>query len=177
MSAGHWEGRPSKAGAWAMGLALAYMGWAMWAHNWVTPLDQASLAFHEAGHPAIGILSERLMVYGGSIFQLLFPLLVCHHFKKRGEALGFVFGLGWLSTALHSMGVYIADARAQALPLVGNGDRLHDWAEILGRWGLLEWDKALGSLAAGASWIALLAAAWLLRGLWPEGGPRARRRR
>ena len=32
--------------------------------HWVPILDSANLAFHEAGHPLIGMFSARLMVYG-----------------------------------------------------------------------------------------------------------------
>lgn len=153
-----------------MALILAYFSYAMWAHNWVLVVDHATLALHEAGHPALGLVSERLMVYGGSFFQLLFPALVCRHFIKQGQAIGLAFGLGWLSTAVHSMGVYIADARAQALPLVGNGHRLHDWTEILGRWGLMAWDERLGGLAAAMSWAIMGMALLLLWRLWRSQG-------
>ncbi|CAN5302026.1 hypothetical protein BH24GEM2_BH24GEM2_19030 [soil metagenome] len=37
----------------------------------------------------------------------------------------------------------MADARAQRLPLVGGGE--HDWAYLLGRMGLLEYDQTLAN--------------------------------
>lgn len=166
LTAGFWTKKPSCSGIAGLGAALVYCAYAMWRHDWVMPIDNVTLLIHEAGHPALGILSDRLMVYGGTIFQLLFPCLFCRHFLKEDNALGFVFGLGWLSTALHAMGVYVADARAQALPLVGSGDRIHDWADILGRWGLLAWDGKLGGLLGLLSWFALGAALLLLWNLW-----------
>ena len=57
----------------------------------------------------------------------------------------------------------MADARAQLLPLVGNGDRLHDWAEIFGRWKTLPMDTHVAAkLSAFACVGAVFAWVWLL---------------
>ncbi len=170
LSPGFWPTPPARGGVAGMALVLAWCAWGMGSKNWVFPLDNATLAIHEAGHPIIGLLNERLMVYGGTIFQLLFPVVFCVHFIRQRHALGFCFGLLWEATAIHSMAVYMADARAQELPLVGNGDRLHDWNEILDRWNLLAMDHRLGSVAAGVSWLVLGLCAWLLLRLWQANG-------
>ena len=79
------------------------------------------------------------------------------------------------------MARYAEDARAMALPLVrpGGGEIVHDWNYLLGRLGLLEWDRTVGflfRLAGSLSMIAALAAGgWLLwrmfrsRGAGPGG--------
>ena len=41
-----------------------------------------------------------------------------------------------------NISVYIKDARAQELPLVGGGE--HDWTFLLGQWGWLAQDQAIG---------------------------------
>ena len=38
------------------------------------------------------------------------------------------------------------DARARALPLLGDDISAHDWHNILGRLHLLNWDQAIGNL-------------------------------
>jgi hypothetical protein len=38
--------------------------------------------------------------------------------------------------------VYVKDAQAQELPLVGGGE--HDWAVLLEQWGWLDRDQSLG---------------------------------
>jgi hypothetical protein len=111
--------------------------------GWVFLLDGANLALHEAGHPVVGLFSERLMVYGGTIFQLLFPALFAHHFWRRRQAPGFAAMLLWLAESLMNVGRYMKDARAQALPLVGGGE--HDWTEIFGRFGVLAHDVGIGN--------------------------------
>lgn len=128
--------------------------------DWVPILDSANLAIHEAGHPIVGLLSGRLMVYGGTLFQLLFPALIAWHFRRRGEAVGQAFGLVWLGESLLNVARYMADARAQLLPLVGGGE--HDWTEIFSRWGVLDGDTRIAGFTAFLGWGLMLAAViWL----------------
>lgn len=137
------------------------IGAGMW-RDWVWLLDTFTLALHEAGHPMVGFFSARLMVYGGTFFQLLFPWLTKLHFKKKGSAAGVVFALYWMAASVHNVGIYMADARAKALPLVGglDPDDAHDWAEILYRWGLLKYDTTLGKMLMLGAWVLLGWAMW-----------------
>jgi hypothetical protein len=48
----------------------------------------------------------------------------------------------WLAQNCWNVSVYIRNARAQELPLVGGGE--HDWAMLLGEAGWLERDQAIG---------------------------------
>jgi hypothetical protein len=135
--------------------------------GWVPILDSATLAIHEAGHPIVGmLLGERMMVYGGSMFQLIFPAVFGWYFAHNDQALGYCFSLSWEAASLHNLGAYVADSRAQALPLAGNGDRIHDWNEILGRWNLLNWDHALGGALSAASWFLVACCFFMLWSLW-----------
>ena len=130
--------------------------------DWVPILDSANLALHEAGHPLVGLLSARLMVYGGTLFQLSFPLLVAWHFRRQGESVGSAFGLVWLGENLLNVSRYMADARAHQLPLVGGGE--HDWSEIFTRWDVLAADTRIAGFTAFLGWSLMLAAlAWLFR--------------
>ena len=63
---------------------------------------------------------------------------------------------------MHNVGIYMADARAKILPLVGglDPDDSHDWAEILWRWGLLKYDTAMGKMLMLAAWVLLIWAMW-----------------
>jgi len=66
--------------------------------------------------------------------------------------------------------VYIKDARAQELPLVGGGE--HDWAILLDHWGWLERDQAVGRavfLLGVVLYGAALVAGWAL--LYSRGRP------
>lgn len=130
--------------------------------GWIPILDSANLALHEAGHPLIGLFSDRLMVYGGTIFQLVFPLTVAIHFSRQREPAGFVIGLVWLGENLLNIARYMADARAQELPLVGGGE--HDWTEIFLRWGVLAKDLRIAGFTRWLGYALMVGAViWLWR--------------
>lgn len=112
--------------------------------GWFPILDSANLALHEAGHPLVGIFSARATVYGGTLFQLVFPLAVAWHFRRAASAGGIATALIWLGENLFNIARYMADARTQELPLVGGGE--HDWTEIFGRWGILHLDTRIAGM-------------------------------
>src|SRR5947209_9685759 len=110
--------------------ALALVGWITYrrlasADGWVAILDHANLVFHDDGHTIVGLISQRLMVYGGTIGQLAFPVLTSLHFWRRRETFACALCLTWLFENFLNIARYMADARAQLLPLVGGGE--HDW--------------------------------------------------
>ncbi len=115
-----------------------------WLWGWVPVLDSANLVFHEAGHPIVGLFSRTLEPYGGTIMQLAIPGAVIWEARRQQQVLGQWLALVWLGENLFNVARYMADARAQVLPLVGGGN--HDWAHILGSWGLLGQDTWLAML-------------------------------
>jgi len=129
--------------------------------RWVPILDDVNLIFHESGHPVFGLLGwETLAILGGTLMQLLVPLLVSGSFWWKRQAVGFGFGLFWCFQNLHNIARYMADARAGLLPLVGGGD--HDWTELFIRWGCLGNDTAIAGTVAFLGWAGMLAATlWL----------------
>jgi hypothetical protein len=128
--------------------------------GWVPILDSANLAFHEGGHPLFGLLGQTLALYGGTLMQLLVPLLAWGSAFLRREAVGAALTAAWLCQSLLNVARYMADARARSLPLVGGGE--HDWWNILSRWGLLNYDTRLAGALRGCAWLGLLGCgAWL----------------
>jgi hypothetical protein len=123
--------------------------------NWFPILDSANLAFHEFGHPFFGAFSERLMVYGGTLGQLVFPIVVSGYFFRRGESFQMAIGLLWVGENFFNIARYMADARAQELPLVGGGE--HDWTEIFSRWDCLSSDVKIAGHLTRLVVVALLA--------------------
>lgn len=111
--------------------------------------------------PLLGICSQRLMVYGGTLFQLAFPAAALWHFWRSEKASGVALAGVWLGENLLNVARYMADASAQALPLVGGGK--HDWTEILSRWGLLQHDLALANLVRLLGVVIML---WAYFWLW-----------
>ena len=128
--------------------------------GWVPILDSANLAFHEAGHPLFGLISSRLMVYGGTLMQLLLPLAAAWQLHRQHQVGGSHLCLIWFAENLLNVARYMADARRQELPLVGGGD--HDWTFILGSWGLLSADTTL------AAWLRVLAVGLMAWVIWRD---------
>ncbi len=123
--------------------------------GFIPVLDHTNLAFHEAGHVFFGVLGPTLGLYGGTLGQLVFPAAVTASFLHKGAPLSAAFALLWLFQNILNIARYVADARAQQLPLVGNGD--HDWFNILSRWGALPADTALARLLSILAWLGMLA--------------------
>jgi hypothetical protein len=65
---------------------------------------------------------------------------ILHHQRWSG-----MVTLFWVGQSLFNASVYVKDARAQALPLLGGDDTIHDWSWILGRLHLLRWDHVIGN--------------------------------
>ena len=123
-------------------------------------LDYANLMVHEAGHSLFGIFGYTMMILGGTLAELIVPLLCGAYFFTRREVPGTAFCSFWFFENFPYIGRYMADARDQALPLVGSGD--HDWNILFSQWGLLMQDTKIGATMRMLGWIGMIAsAAWL----------------
>ena len=125
--------------------------------GYVPLLDDANLLFHEAGHIAFGLLGGTPGLYGGTLGQFVFPLVLIIGFWRQRLPVSFAAGWVWFFENFFNVARYLADARAQVLPLVGGGE--HDWFNILCRWHLLYYDARLAALLQVAGWVGL-AATW-----------------
>jgi len=106
-----------------------------------------NLVIHEAGHLALGWFGTTPGILGGTLFELGAPLAAGAAFHRQRDDFGVAVAAFWLGTALVDVGLYAADARTRAIPLVSpvSGDPVHDWGWILGRLGLLAHDRAIGT--------------------------------
>ena len=148
-------------------IGLGVLALAMWFTDFVPLLDHFNLALHESGHLLFAILGNTMSLYGGTLMQFVFPVAVTWHFWRLQQPLSAAVGVAWGLENVQYVAFYLADARAQQLPLVGGGE--HDWFNILSRWGLLHWDTRLASLLNLLSWIGMAALAWWA---WSYGRPR-----
>ncbi|MFO1419222.1 MAG: hypothetical protein U1E83_11210 [Methylotetracoccus sp.] len=123
-------------------------------------LHRVDLVFHEAGHVLFFPFGDFMYVLGGSLGQLLMPLIVMLAFLLREDnPFAASVALWWLGQSAMDLAVYIDDARALALPLLGGGTGFdaperHDWNNLLERTGLLDYDHVL---AASTYWIGRIA--------------------
>ncbi len=134
--------------------------------------DGVNLGFHEAGHAAFSWFGNRILTTaGGTIFQLAIPLLAgIYLLIKQGDPFGAAVCVFWLGTALVGAGVYAADARAQALPLVSPFGPIdvfsHDWTVMLMKFGKLSQDERIGAFLRNSGLTvmaaAIAASVWIL---------------
>lgn len=115
-------------------------------------LDDVNLAIHEAGHVLFQPLGDPLVVLGGSLFQVIVPLAFVMYFFARRELFSASVVLAWVAASLANVAVYIGDARAQELPLLGGENVIHDWWYLLIEWDLLSSDLSI------ARWTRLISA-------------------
>jgi len=124
-------------------------------------VDHANLLFHEAGHPLIGIFSQRLEPYGGTIGQLVFPVILAVSFWRKDQPLALAGAVIWFFENWLNIARYMADARALKLPLIGGGD--HDWNTIFHAWNILIYDTRIAAVVSSIGWIGMLSAClWVL---------------
>jgi len=153
--------------AFAAGLCLFFLILFRSEPGFMFLLDPANLLFHEAGHPIVGIFSTRLEPYGGTIGQMVFPIVLAVTFRRKGQTLGVAAGCVWFFENWLNIARYLADARALELPLLGGGD--HDWNTILSRWGLLRYDTAIAAGLRLAAWIGMAATClWVAWRAWQD---------
>lgn len=121
-------------------------------------LDAADLFVHEMGHLVFAMFGEPLRMAGGTLLQIIVPLLLAFGFLKGNYRPGVQFSLFWLGQNFLNISVYAQDARAQVLPLVGGPHARHDWHWMLGQLGLLPFDQAVGFFFIGLAVAAFAAA-------------------
>jgi hypothetical protein len=157
--------RPAIA-AWLV-FYVAFLAYAFSAHGGFLFIDNANLVVHEGGHSLFSWFGPTLCLWGGTLLQWLVPFLLAAYFFTQRQTTGFVFCLffffeNWLYTA-----TYMADARAQVLPLVTTGDPEfveHDFYRIFSSLGVLDYDTKIAAVVRFMGWCGMIAVAiWFAR--------------
>lgn len=123
------------------------------------------LVFHEAGHVIFSLLGEFLMIFGGTLAQLLMPAIIAGAFLFRNrDPFGAAIGTWLLGVSLLDVAPYVYDALHPQLILLGGhtGEQGgHDWIYLLSETGLLQSAHGLGWLThkLGAL-IVLISIGW-----------------
>lgn len=118
-------------------------------------LHAINLVFHEAGHPIFGLFGEFFGFLGGTLMQLLVPIIVGMHFLKQRDWFAFFVMVWWFGVNFVDVGTYMADARAQILPLIGGE---HDWYYLFATMNLLDKDVIIGHAVSSAGYLCMVGA-------------------
>ncbi|MBD2329320.1 hypothetical protein [Alkalinema sp. FACHB-956] len=117
-----------------------------------------NLIFHEAGHIIFMLFGSFMHVLGGSLNQILIPALISGYFFITGQRFSSAIALAWVGENFWDVSIYIKDASAMELPLLGGEGVLHDWNTLLEDLGLLQLDQLIGNLFFAIGSIIYLSA-------------------
>lgn len=147
-------------------------------YGYVPLLSNIDLAIHEFGHMlfmpfGIQFLGNTMMILGGSLTQVAFPLIFFGYFWRKHEnaprdLFAAMVCLWWSGINLLSVAIYCADSRAGQLMLIdgstGQESDGHDWNNLLTRWGLLQHDSGIARGMRGIAWLvcvgSIIIAVW-----------------
>jgi hypothetical protein len=154
----------------ALIVACAFYGLFLWqAARRSGPLLMIDLVFipvHEGGHLLFRLFGEFLMVAGGTLLQLGAPLMLAAVFIFQRQIQGTVFCVFFFFEQFLPIATYMADARAQELPLLTVGDSddvIHDWNYLFDRLGLLDHDTQIAHAVRVIGWIGMFATVgWMI---------------
>lgn len=119
-------------------------------------IDNVNLPIHETGHLVFSPFGELVTALGGTLFQLIVPALFVGYFLKHRDQFAASVALWWVAENCWNIAVYVADAQAQALPLVGGGE--HDWAFILAELDVLRDDARIAAMVRFAGTLLFVVA-------------------
>ena len=172
------EAAPSGVTRWLSTALL--MGLAVWTWRFARdPLGIAvmdfdlhlpNLVFHEAGHVIFAPLGRFMSVLGGSLLQVLIPVIAAVSFIRQSQPFSAAVCAWSTGQNLVDLAPYIADARALRLVLLGGrtGAEVegHDFECFLTTLGVTHLDRAIGLWAHYAGILLIVAsiafAAWTL---------------
>ncbi|MFZ3200677.1 MAG: hypothetical protein ACLQMT_10765 [Candidatus Acidiferrales bacterium] len=123
-------------------------------------MDLVFIPIHEGGHLLFRFFGQFLMVCGGTLMQLGVPLMLAAWFIFHRQVPGTAFCIFFFFEQLLPVSTYMADARAQVLPLVTVGDAdfvIHDWNYLFGHLGVLDHDIQIAHAVRVIGWIGMIA--------------------
>jgi hypothetical protein len=149
-------------------------------------LDSGNLVIHEGGHALFSYFGDFMTVAGGTLLQLLVPLLLALAFQVRRQPVGHALFLLITCENLLYVSRYMADARAQAMSYVAIGvgamegledPKMHDWYNLFSRFGVLPYDTRIAAAVFKLAWLGMIGTvlwfAWQCYRSWREGWPGA----
>jgi hypothetical protein len=162
---------------------LAWLAWAAFRDElgYVPLLSEIDLAIHEFGHMlfmpfGIPLLGRTMVILGGSLTQVAFPLLFVGYFLRKREdgrrrdLFGAMVCLWWSAINLLDVAIYCADSRAGELMLLdgltGKESDGHDWYNLLNGWGLLEHDTSIARSMRAIAFLVCVTS--IVVAIWSE---------
>jgi hypothetical protein len=168
---GEWKPVSRPAGiAWLCFYSL-FLIYAFTSRSGFLILDYVNLIIHEGGHFFFSWFGETIHILGGTLGELIVPLLCAVYFFWQRETTGFAFCSFWFFENFPYIGTYMADARTASLQLVGSDES--DWTILFTQWGLLAQDQKIGATMRTLGFLGMLATvAWLAYRIRSDAAPK-----
>jgi hypothetical protein len=143
----------------------------------ILDMDKVFLLIHQGGHLLFQYFGTLIGVAGGTFLQLLVPFVLALSFAVQREPQGVAFCMFFFFEQFLPIAAYMADARAQVLPLLTVGDSgfaIHDWNYLFTKMGVLQHDTVIAAWVRFFGWTGMVFVVfWLVwRGF--NGAPRKR---
>jgi hypothetical protein len=122
-------------------IASVYFLWCAYAPENAVFMHLVNTPMHEAGHVFFRLLGEFMGIAGGSLFQVIVPLVFFGYFVWNEKPFSASIVLFWVGNSILDVYVYANDAVVMQLPLLsgltGSEGGFHDWNYLLTETGLL----------------------------------------
>jgi hypothetical protein len=140
-----------------------YFLWCAYAPETAVFFHLINLPIHEAGHIFFRIFGEFGGVAGGSLFQIIVPVVFFGYFVYHRKPFSASIVLFWVGGNFLDVYVYAADAVVMRLPLLsgltGAEGGFHDWNYLLTETGLLGSTETIAKILRFSGTVLIAAAA------------------
>lgn len=109
-------------------------------------INGVNLIFHEAGHIIFIFFGGFMHTLGGTLMQILIPLIFSLYFYKNEQYFSASLLLFWLSQNFFDISLYAGDAVKLELELLGGDGVYHDWNYLLSSLNILNYTDQVASL-------------------------------
>jgi hypothetical protein len=121
-----------------------------------------NLVFHEAGHVLLSFMGEFITVLGGTLMQLIVPMVFTVYFLLwRQDSFAAAATFWWFGENFIDIAPYIYDANDLNLILLGGHtgkEGPHDWEYILSTLGMITHSHSIGRIIWSIGCIIMLCA-------------------
>ena len=125
-------------------------------------LDLVDLPIHETGHLLFRPFGEFMMIAGGSLFQVIMPVVFVGYFVWYERYYSAAIVLFWVGQSVLNVFVYAADAIVKQIVLLGgltgSEGSFHDWNYLLTATGLINSTKTVAGLIRFLGTLTIIAA-------------------
>ena len=140
-----------------------YFLWCAYAPENIFFLHLVNTPIHEAGHVLFRVFGEFMGIAGGSLFQIIVPLVFFGYFVWHKKPFSASIVLFWIGENFLDVYVYANDAAVMQLPLLsgvtGSEGGFHDWNYLLTEMNLLDKTALVAKIIRFTGTLLIIAAA------------------